>query len=45
MENLREAKDKKMKKVAVGLSVVLVAVLAFEVPKLLHSGSSGSAPR
>jgi hypothetical protein len=32
-----------MKKVAIGLSVVLVAVLAFEVPKLLHSGSSGSA--
>ena len=43
MENLRVAKDKKMKKVAAGLSLVLVAVLAFQVPKLLHSGSSGSA--
>ena len=43
MENLRAAKDKKMKKVAIGLSVVLVAVLAFQVPKLLHSSSSGSA--
>lgn len=43
MEDLRAAKDKKMKKVAIGLSVVLVAVLAFQVPKLLHSGSSGSA--
>jgi hypothetical protein len=44
MENLRVAKDKKMKKVAIGLSVVLVAVLAFEVPKILHSGGSAPAP-
>jgi hypothetical protein len=45
MQNLREEKDRRMKKVAVGLSVVLVAVLAFEVPKLLHhSGASSSPP-
>lgn len=43
MADLREAKDRKMKKVAIGLSVVLVAVLAFEVPKVLHSGPTSSA--
>jgi len=44
MEDLRVAKDRKMKKVAIGLSVVLVAVLVFEVPKVLNSGGGGSAP-
>jgi len=44
MEDLRAAKDRKMKKVAIGLSVVLVAVLVFEVPKVLNSGGGGSAP-
>jgi hypothetical protein len=44
MENARAAKDKKMKKVAIGLSVVLVAVLAYQVPKLLHSSQTGSSP-
>ena len=44
MEDARAAKDKKMKKVAIGLSVVLVAVLAFQVPKILHSGSSAGSP-
>src|SRR5207253_3413370 len=44
MQNLREAKDRRTKKVALGLSVVLVAVLAFEVPKMLHHGSSSSSP-
>ncbi len=44
MQNLREAKDRRTKKVALGLSVVLVAVLAFEVPKMLHHGSAGSSP-
>lgn len=43
MEDLRVAKDKKMKKVAAGLSVVLAIVLVLEVPKLL-SHPSGSAP-
>ena len=44
MQNAREAKDRRMKKVAAGLAVVLVAVLAFEVPKVMHSGSSSAAP-
>jgi hypothetical protein len=44
MEDVRAAKDKKMKKVAIGLSVVLVAVLAFQVPKLLHSGGPSAQP-
>jgi hypothetical protein len=43
MQSAREAKDKRMKKVAIGLSVVLVAVLAFEVPKVMHKGGSSSA--
>ena len=43
MQNLREAKDKRTKKIALALSVVLVAVLAFEVPKMLHHGGSSSA--
>jgi hypothetical protein len=44
MQNVREAKDKRMKKVAAGGFVLLAVVLAFEVPKVLHSGSSTSAP-
>jgi len=44
MEDLRAAKDKKMKKVAIALSAVLVAVLAFQVPKLLHSGGPSAEP-
>jgi hypothetical protein len=44
IQNAREAKDKRMKKVAAGLVVVLVAVLAFEVPKVMHSGSSSATP-
>lgn len=41
MQDVRAAKDKKMKKVAIGLSLVLVAVVAFEFgPKLLHHGGS-----
>ncbi len=45
MQNLREAKDKRMKKIAIGGAVLLVAVLAFEVPKMLHgSGSTTSSP-
>ena len=43
MEDLREAKDRKMKKVAVGLSVVLAVVLAFEVPKVLNGGPKASS--
>jgi hypothetical protein len=44
MQNLREAKDRRTKKLALGLSVVLVAVLAFEVPKMLNSGGTSSSP-
>jgi hypothetical protein len=44
MQSAREAKDKRMKKVAVGLCVVLVAVLAFEVPNVMHRGNSSAAP-
>ena len=43
-QDLQKAKDKKMKKVAVGLAVVLAVVLAFEVPKMLNHGGSSSAP-
>jgi hypothetical protein len=43
MEDLREAKDRKMKKVAIGLSVVLALSLAFEVPKVLNSGPKTSS--
>jgi hypothetical protein len=44
MQNARAEKDRRTKMVAIGLSVVLVAVLAFEVPKMMHSGSSSSTP-
>ena len=43
MQDLREAKDKRMKKVAAGLCVVLAVVLVFEVPKVLNHGGSSSA--
>ncbi len=43
MEDRRTAKDKKMKKVAAALSVVLALVLAFEVPSLLKGGGSSSS--
>lgn len=44
MQSAREAKDKRMKKIAIGGAVLLVAVLAFEVPKVMHSGSSNATP-
>lgn len=44
MQSAREAKDKRMKKVAAGGFVLLAVVLAFEVPKVMHSGSSTAAP-
>ena len=43
-QNQRLEKDRRTKKVAIGLSVVLVAVLAFEVPKVMHHGSASSTP-
>jgi hypothetical protein len=42
-QNLREAKDARMKKIAIGGAVLLVAVLAFEVPKMMHSGGSSTS--
>jgi hypothetical protein len=45
MKDIREAKDKRAKKLAVGGAVLLAVVIAFEVPKVLkHGGSSSSAP-
>jgi hypothetical protein len=44
MQDIREAKDRKMKKVAAGLAVVLAIVLAFEVPSMLKGSSSSSTP-
>ena len=43
-QDLRAAKDKKMKKVAAGLSVVLAVVLAFEVPGMLKGSGGSSTP-
>jgi hypothetical protein len=45
MQSVRKAKDKRAKKLAVGGVVLLVAVLAFEVPKIIkHGGGSSSSP-
>jgi hypothetical protein len=44
MQSARDAKDKRTKKLAIGLAVVFVAVLAYEVPKVMHSGNSSAAP-
>jgi hypothetical protein len=46
MADLRQAKDRRAKKMAIGGVVLLAAVLAFEVPKILKSsgGSSSSPP-
>ena len=43
-QNLRAAKDRRAKKMLVGAAVVLVAVLAFEVPKMMKSSSTSAAP-
>lgn len=44
MEDIRVAKDRKMKKVAAGLMVVLAVVLAFEVPSMLKGSGGSSTP-
>jgi len=41
-QDLRAAKDARMKKIAIGGAVLLVAVLAFEVPKMMHGNKSSS---
>ena len=43
MADLQQAKDRRMKKIAVGGAVLLAVVLAFEVPKVLNSGGSSSS--
>lgn len=43
-QDLRAAKDRRTKKIAIGGAVLLVAVLAFQVPKMMKSGSSSAAP-
>ena len=45
MQSVREAKDKRAKKLAIGGAVLLVAVLAFEIPHVMKKsgGSSNSA--
>jgi hypothetical protein len=45
MKDVRAAKDKRAKKLAIGGAVLLAVVMAFEVPKVLnHGGGSSSAP-
>jgi hypothetical protein len=46
MKDIREAKDRRAKRLAIGGAVLLVAVLAFEMPKVLkgHGGSSSTPP-
>jgi hypothetical protein len=43
-QDLRAAKDKRMKKVAAGLAVVLAVVLAFEVPGMMKGSGGSSTP-
>jgi hypothetical protein len=44
MQSARDAKDKRMKKIAVGGAVLLAVVIAFEAPKVLHHGSTSATP-
>jgi hypothetical protein len=44
MADLREMKDKRMKKIAIGGAVLLAAVLAYEMPQVLHRGGASSSP-
>ena len=43
MKSLRESKDRRAKKLAVGGAVLLAVVIAFEVPKVLNHGKSSSS--
>jgi hypothetical protein len=43
MKDVREAKDKRAKKLAIGGAVLLAVVMAFEVPKVLNHGG-GTPP-
>jgi hypothetical protein len=44
MEDIRVAKDKRAKKMAVGGAVLLVAVLAYEIPHVMKMGHHASSP-
>jgi hypothetical protein len=46
MKDVREAKDRRAKRLAIGGAVLLVALLAFEMPRVLkgHGDSSSSTP-
>jgi hypothetical protein len=46
MKDVREAKDRRAKRLAIGGAVLLAAVLAFEMPKVLkgHGGDSSATP-
>jgi hypothetical protein len=44
MQNVREAKDRRAKKLAIGGAVLLAALLAWEVPHFLGGGKKSSAP-
>jgi len=43
MQSVREAKDRRMKKIAIGGGIVLVALLAFEIPHFM-GGKKTAAP-
>lgn len=44
MQNVREAKDRRMKKIAIGAGIVLVALLAFEIPHFLGGKKTAAPP-
>jgi hypothetical protein len=44
MQNVREAKDRRAKKLAIGGAVLLAVLLAWEVPHFLGGGKKSSAP-
>ena len=44
MQNVREAKDRRAKKLAIGGAVLLAILLAWEVPHYLGGGKKSSAP-
>jgi hypothetical protein len=44
MQNVREAKDRRMKKIAIGGGIVLVALLAFEIPHFMGGKKTAAPP-
>ncbi len=42
--DLQQAKDRRMKKIAIGGAVLFAVVLAFEMPKVLNKSGSSSSP-